>query len=93
MGLYVKIGQNWEIYAKIGRCSNFSAFQIFNRLLLLNFNVCLLTYVKFTAAIIDCQVLAFVKFLIVNIARVRVSSLFSCQVSSGVKFLQLSIFF
>ena len=54
-----------------------------------------LIYVKFAATIIDCQVPALVKFLVMNIVyvRVRVSSLFSCQISSGVKFLQLSNFF
>ena len=81
------------LYLKISGYSNFSAFQIFNRLLLLNFNVCLLVYVKFILMVIDCQVPALVKFLVMNIVRVRMSSLSSCQVSSGVKFLQLSNFF
>ena len=56
----------------------------------MSFNIC-----QIYNSIIECQVPALVKFLVVNIVcmRVRVSSLFSCQVSSDVKFLQLSNFF
>lgn len=95
MEIYIK---KWDYIlklVKIDGCSNFSAFQIFNRLLLLNFNVCFLTYVKFIAAIIEYQVPAFVKFLIVNIVyvRARMSSLSSCQVSSSVKFFAAVKFF